>query len=66
VAARDLLQEFRKRLSEEERALADQRARGREWAEIAAERGGSPEALRKQLARALDRVAQELGLEEMR
>ena len=66
VAGRDLLQEFRKRLSEEERALADQRARGREWAEIAAERGGSPEALRKQLARALDRVAQELGLEEMR
>ena len=35
-------------------------------AEIAAERGGSAEALRKQLARALDRVAAELGLDEFR
>jgi RNA polymerase sigma factor (sigma-70 family) len=64
VAGRDLLEEVRKRLSEEERALAEQRAAGREWAAIAAEQGGSPEALRKKLARALDRVAGELGLEE--
>ena len=38
----------------------------REWAEIAAEVGGSPEALRKQLARALDRVSHQLGLDEWR
>ena len=65
MAARDLLQEFRKRLSEEERALAEQRAQGREWADIAAAQGGSQEALRKKLARALDRVADELGLDEL-
>ncbi|MCI0743226.1 MAG: ECF-type sigma factor [Gemmataceae bacterium] len=64
VAGRELLDEFRKRLSTEERDLADQRADGREWADIAAVRGESPEALRKRLSRGLDRVAQQLGLDE--
>jgi RNA polymerase sigma-70 factor (ECF subfamily) len=64
VAGRELLEEVRRRLSPEERDLAELRAAGREWADIAAERGGSPEALRKRLARGLDRVAQELGLDE--
>src|SRR5262249_9805786 len=64
VAARDLLQQFRDRLTEEERALAEQRAAGGGWGESAAAQGGSPEALRKKLTRALDRVAGELGLEE--
>jgi RNA polymerase sigma-70 factor (ECF subfamily) len=64
IAARDLLQEVRIRLSEEERGLADRRALGREWPEIAAELGGNPEALRKKLTRAVNRVARELGLDE--
>jgi RNA polymerase sigma-70 factor (ECF subfamily) len=64
AAARELLVEFRKRLSPEEIELADSRAQGREWADIAAERGESPEAQRKRLARGLDRVAQQLGLDE--
>jgi RNA polymerase sigma factor (sigma-70 family) len=63
VAARELLDEFRKRLTEDERRLADQRSAGRAWAEIAQERGESAEALRKQLSRAIDRVAVEMGLE---
>jgi RNA polymerase sigma-70 factor (ECF subfamily) len=63
VAARELLQEVRKRLSAEERQLAEERAAGRDWAQIAAGHGRSPEALRKQLRRAIDRVADELGLE---
>jgi RNA polymerase sigma factor (sigma-70 family) len=66
VAGEELLREFRRRLSAEERHLAEQRACGREWSAIAAERGGaSPEALRKQLARAINRVARELGMDEM-
>jgi RNA polymerase sigma-70 factor (ECF subfamily) len=65
LANQDLLHAVRQRLSQDERWLADQRAQGREWSEIAAECGGSPEALRKKLARALDRVAGELGMEEM-
>lgn len=64
VAGRELLSEFRRRLTDEERRLADQRAAGLNWNQIAAEQGGSPEALRKQLARAIERVSRELGLEE--
>jgi RNA polymerase sigma factor (sigma-70 family) len=62
VAGQELLEEFRKRLSADERYLADQRSLGRDWAQIAADQGGSPEALRKQLARAIDRIASQLGL----
>jgi RNA polymerase sigma-70 factor (ECF subfamily) len=61
---KELLQEFRKRLSAEERQLADERALGRQWEQIAAARGGSAEALRKRLARAVDRIAQELDLDQ--
>jgi RNA polymerase sigma-70 factor (ECF subfamily) len=55
----------RHRLAPDERRLLELREQGREWAEIAAEVGGSPEALRKKLARAVGRVARELGLEEV-
>jgi DNA-directed RNA polymerase specialized sigma24 family protein len=64
AAGRDLLEEVRRRLSDEERRLADQRALGRDWAAIAAAEGVAPDALRKKLTRALDRVARELGLED--
>ena len=65
IAWRDLLHEVLDRLSAEERQLADRRADRQEWAQIAAELGGSPEALRKKLARALDRVSRQLGLDEL-
>jgi RNA polymerase sigma-70 factor (ECF subfamily) len=64
VAGRELLAEVRSRLSPEERQLADLKAQGHDWAAIAAELGGTAEARRKQLARAIDRVAQQLGLDE--
>ncbi len=64
VANQELLQEVRRRLSDQERFVADQRALGRAWAEIAAQTGESPDALRMRFTRALDRVAHELGLEE--
>jgi RNA polymerase sigma-70 factor (ECF subfamily) len=63
--AADLLRAFRRRLSAEERALAELRARGLGWAEVAAELGGTPEGRRKQLARAVQRVSRELGLDEV-
>ena len=62
VAGRELLEQVRARLSDDERRIADQRAAGRDWGQIAAELGESGEALRKRLARALDRIAGELGL----
>ena len=52
------------RLSDEERRLMELRHQGQDWAAVAAELGGSPEALRKKLTRAVDRVAGELGLDE--
>jgi RNA polymerase sigma factor (sigma-70 family) len=64
VAGRDLLEEVRRRLSAEERQIADLRGQGRSWPEVAAELGGTPEGRRKQLARALDLIARQLGLEE--
>jgi RNA polymerase sigma factor (sigma-70 family) len=64
VATRELLQEARRRLSSEELSLLERREQGREWTEIAAELGSSAEAIRKRLARAVDRVAHELGLDQ--
>ena len=63
VATRELLQE-RPGRSSDERSLLEWREQGREWPEIAAELRSSPEALRKRLARAIDRVAHELGLDQ--
>jgi RNA polymerase sigma-70 factor (ECF subfamily) len=60
-----LLQDARQRLSAEERRLLELRQEGRSWAEIAAALGGSPDGLRMQLTRAVDRVARELGLDEV-
>jgi len=65
VAGQELLQAFRERLSEEEHQLADLRAEGRAWAEIAAQLGGTPQARRMQLTRAIERVALELGLDDV-
>src|SRR5262249_48656274 len=62
VAGRELLSEFLRRLSGEERTLAELRAQGHDWAAIAARVGGTPQARRKQLARATARVARELDL----
>ena len=66
LAAQDLLEEVRRRLTSEERQLLELRDQGLDWAEIAAARNGSPEALRKRLARAIDRVSAQLGLEDYR
>lgn len=64
VAARELLDVARARLTEDERRLLDCRQDGAEWAEIARVEGATPEALRKKLARAVERVAREIGLDE--
>ena len=61
---REMLDAFRGRLTAAERQLADLRSQGCEWAEIARQLGGTPQGLRKQLARAANRAARELGLDE--
>jgi RNA polymerase sigma-70 factor (ECF subfamily) len=63
VSHAELLQRVRSQLTEEERQIADRRALGEDWAEIAKEVRSTPEAVRKKLGRALDRITRRLGLD---
>jgi RNA polymerase sigma-70 factor (ECF subfamily) len=63
AAGRELLDAVQQRLSEEERRLVELRGAGHSWAGIAAQLGGTPQARRKQLERALDRVAEAIDPE---
>ena len=63
VVGKELLAHFFGRLSDEERQIADLRAQGLAWGDIAGRLGGTAQARRMQLARAVERVAHELGLE---
>lgn len=63
-AVHDLLEEITRRLSADERLILESRNHGQSWAAIAAELGGTAEALRMRLSRALDRIAKELGLDQ--
>jgi RNA polymerase sigma factor (sigma-70 family) len=62
VANAELIREAHKRMSPEERYIAEQRALGRDWSNLGAELGTTGEALRKRYARAVARVAEALGL----
>ena len=64
LAARELLEEALRRLSPVERRILDCREQGGQWDQIAIQLGTSPDAIRKRLARAVDRVANELGLDQ--
>jgi RNA polymerase sigma factor (sigma-70 family) len=63
VSHQELQEAARQRLSSEERLLAEKRALGKSWNEIAAELGSSPDRLRMQLRRAFTRIAGELRLD---
>jgi RNA polymerase sigma-70 factor (ECF subfamily) len=63
AAHRELVDRVHRALSTEERQLADLRRDGCEWIEIADRVGGTPQARRMQLARAIDRVSDELVLQ---
>ena len=64
LVSRDLLEQVRSRLSPDELKLMEQRAEGLNWNDIAAVTGDQVNAVRMKLTRALDRVAEELGLEQ--
>jgi RNA polymerase sigma-70 factor (ECF subfamily) len=66
VAGQELLREFRARLTAEEQRVADLRGAGHSWAEVAARLGGTPQARRMQLARAVERVVEQLEPDEAR
>lgn len=63
VAGAELLERFRAGLNAEERSLADLRAEGLAWSAIAEKLGGTAQARRMQLSRAIERVGASLGLD---
>jgi RNA polymerase sigma factor (sigma-70 family) len=64
VGGRELLERLRAELTDEERQLAELRGEGLAWDEIARRLGGKAQARRMQLARAIERVAAQMGLDE--
>lgn len=62
IEMQDLANVVRSQLSDDERVLVDQRIAGKSWNDLAKQEGTSPDAMRKRLTRAMDRVATELGL----
>jgi len=61
VAREEVLAAVHEKLSDEENYLLDQRADGKSWNALAGELKSRPDAVRKRMARAIDRVAGELG-----
>jgi RNA polymerase sigma factor (sigma-70 family) len=64
VAGLELLRKADAMLTEDELRLREMRKEGLDWSAIADKLGSTPEALRKKLARAMDRVAHELDLDD--
>jgi RNA polymerase sigma factor (sigma-70 family) len=64
ATGRDLVEAVRTNLGPDDRRLADLRAEGLSWAEVARRAGGSPDARRRQLRRALDEVLHTLGVDD--
>jgi RNA polymerase sigma-70 factor (ECF subfamily) len=60
---RELIEAVRTRLRNGERDLVDRRVAGQTWEEIASAVGGTPDAARMKHARAVDRIAKQLGLQ---
>jgi RNA polymerase sigma-70 factor (ECF subfamily) len=64
AVGRELLGLLLDRLDAPERELAQRRAVGQTWADIARDLGGTPQAHRMRLARAVDRVGADLGIDD--
>jgi RNA polymerase sigma-70 factor (ECF subfamily) len=64
LAGREILHQVRQNLSGEELQLVELRWQGLSWEEIADSLGGTADARRKQMARALDEIIHKLGLDE--
>jgi RNA polymerase sigma factor (sigma-70 family) len=63
ISEQELLELARKRLSAEDLQLAEGRAAGKSWDELAKEVGGSADCVRVRLQRALAKVRQQLGIQ---
>jgi DNA-directed RNA polymerase specialized sigma24 family protein len=66
ISYEELVREAEGMLSPEERELIALRKQGIGWIEIGSRLGEDPECLRKRMARTMDLVIEQLGLDEMR
>src|SRR5262245_40447311 len=64
VLGRELVARMWAELTDDERQIADLRCEGLGWEQVAERLGGNAQARRMQLARGIERAAQQLGLEE--
>ena len=65
VSGQELLNQFRASFTDEEKAIAELRREGLGWGEIATQLGGTAQARRVQLARAVERISRQIGLDEL-
>ena len=64
AAGAELLEKFRSALTDDERRIAELRAQGIGWEEVAQRLGGNGQARRMQLSRGVERVVKQLGLDD--
>jgi RNA polymerase sigma-70 factor (ECF subfamily) len=64
ISGKELLERFRAGFSQEERTIADLRKDGLGWDAICTELGGTSQARRMQLARAVERVARQIDSDD--
>lgn len=64
VSGRELLESLVAKLSVEERHISELRGNNLTWEDVAGRLGGTPHGRRMQLARAIERVSRELGLDD--
>ena len=64
LQGKELLEQIKEHLTTEEAVLLEHRLEGLEWPEIAAKLNAKPDGLRKQFTRAMDRIVDELKVED--
>ena len=64
LQGQELLEKIKQHLTSEEAVLLEYRAEGLDWPEIGAKLNAKADSLRKQFTRAMDRVVQEMDVEE--
>lgn len=64
ISGQELLERFRAAFSAEESRIAELRKEGMNWSEVASQLGGNAQARRVQFARAVERISQQMGIDE--
>ncbi len=64
ASGNEMIARAKELLGQDERQMAELRAQGQSWDEIAQEMGGTAQARRVQFSRAVDRVSKLIGIEE--